>query len=145
MTRMRRSLEELTALLPHLPPERLRWAAGPGQWTTAQIVAHLADVELAQAFRIRLILCQQRPPLTAFDQDAWSRRLATCSEPQAALASWRTLRLSNLAILESLSESEWQRTGIHEELGELTLARLAEILAGHDEEHLPQLRLAARP
>ncbi|MGH7903859.1 MAG: DinB family protein [Candidatus Dormibacteraceae bacterium] len=141
--RMRSSLDELTALVPRLPPEAMARADGPGEWTTAQIVSHLADAELAHGFRIRLVLTQDRPRLAGYDQEAWVRRLSAADDAQSALSRWRALRQSNMRLLESLRESEWQRAGHHEERGEITIAQIAEQMAGHDEAHLDQLRRSA--
>src|SRR6266516_2529270 len=37
-----------------------------------ELLAHLWDGELAYAFRARLILAQDRPPLIGYDQEAWA-------------------------------------------------------------------------
>lgn len=139
---MSSTLEEITALLPRLAPEALRRAPS-GEWNAGQVMSHLADAELAYGFRIRLILTRDAAPLAAFDQDAWTRRLSAADDAQSALSRWRALRQSHLRILTSLSESEWRRSGIHDERGEITVADIAETLAGHDEEHLRQMREAA--
>src|SRR3954471_2763343 len=47
----------------------------PGEWTIAEVLQHLADVELAWGFRIRLMLGEDEPPLTAFDGEGWATRL----------------------------------------------------------------------
>lgn len=144
LDRMRSSLEEVTSLMPGLAPGQARRAAA-GEWTAGEVMSHLADAELVYGFRIRLMLTRERPPLTAFDQDAWVRRFAVADDPQSALARWRALRQSNLRLLDSLSESEWRRAGLHEERGETTVAEIAETMAAHDEGHLAQIQAAARP
>jgi DinB superfamily len=68
---MRRSLNELPALVRSLSPDRLLRHPGEGEWTIAAAIAHLADVELMYGARVRLILTENRPRLAAYDQERW--------------------------------------------------------------------------
>src|SRR6185436_6706809 len=43
----------------------------PGKWSMRHVVRHLADSEIVWAWRLRLILAQDRPPITGYDQDLW--------------------------------------------------------------------------
>src|SRR5215216_2174906 len=58
-----------------LSPHQLRQPERPGKWSIAQILQHLADSEVVWAWRMRLILAQDRPQLTGYDQDLWAERL----------------------------------------------------------------------
>src|SRR3954471_1975610 len=49
----------------------LQSAPGPGRWSVAQIVSHLADSEVVFAYRMRMILSAPGTPIQAFNQDAW--------------------------------------------------------------------------
>src|SRR5437660_1420281 len=40
----------------------------PGKWSLRHVVQHLADSELVWGYRLRLVLAQERPPLTGYDQ-----------------------------------------------------------------------------
>src|SRR5262245_40711715 len=53
-----------------------------------------------------------------------------------------TSRAEVLTLLRSLSSAQWERGGIHLSLGRLTLADWVASLAGHDDNHLDQLRRA---
>src|SRR5882757_9061104 len=46
-----------------------------GKWSVQQVVQHLADSDLVWGYRVRMVLAQDRPPLTGYDQDLWSERL----------------------------------------------------------------------
>lgn len=107
------------------------------------VVSHLADAELVYSVRVRMMLTDERPYLAAFDERAWAERFSGLDpDPKQALTRWRLLRDANLRLLESLDETEWERTGLHPQHGEMTLASIAELLAAHDRDHLDQIRQA---
>ena len=39
-----------------LTPKQLKWKPEPGKWSIAEIVAHLADVEIVASWRMRSVL-----------------------------------------------------------------------------------------
>jgi DinB superfamily len=64
------------------------------------------------------------------------------NDPHEAVAALRRRRTEVLTLLRSLSPFEWQRGGIHLSRGRLTLADWVASLAGHDDNHIDQLRRA---
>ncbi len=142
-------LRETIAALPRaidgLSVSQLRQPEAPGKWSIGQIVQHLADSELVWAWRMRVILAQDRPPITGYDQDLWASRLhyeqADLSE---ALEQFTVLRRANLRVLERASAVDVERVGIHSERGEESLAHLRRLYAGHDLMHLRQLERVRR-
>lgn len=113
----------------------------PAEWSVAEVLAHLADVELASGFRIRKIVSEPRPLLTAYDQEAWAKALRyQRSDPGEVVDTFRAFRGSNLRILRSLGAAQWRRVGIHSEYGRIRLDQLVAHLAEHDLEHLNQIR-----
>lgn len=63
---------KLSTLIRKLNKKQLTRRPAPGKWSIAEIMAHLADTELAGGWRMRMILSQNGVPLQAFDQDAWA-------------------------------------------------------------------------
>jgi hypothetical protein len=128
-----------------LSPQQLRQPEQPGKWSTLQVLQHLADSEIVWAWRLRLILAEQRPTLTGYDQDLWAERLHDDSEdPSAPLELFAALRRANLRLIERASPSDLQRVGLHVERGEESLAHLRRLYAGHDLLHLRQLERIRR-
>jgi hypothetical protein len=112
----------------------------PGKWSARQMLAHLADSELVGGFRFRMILAHDRPPLAAYDQDLWARKLHyEAMDVDHALDTFAALRASNVRLMESASPAERKRIGIHAERGEESLEFLMKIYAGHDLVHQKQL------
>ena len=107
-----------------------------GKWSPRQLMAHLADCEVAWAWRLRQALGSEHSVIQPFDQDAWARvypRTYTIEETRATLFA---LRGWNLAFLHALPESERARPVTHPERGEETLWTIVQVMAGHDLHHL---------
>ena len=112
-----------------------------GGWTDRQIVAHLADQELAYGFRLRQIVaaCDGTHTVQVYDQDAWARPYERL-EPTLAIDAFRGLRSWNLAWLARLELRDWLREYRHPERdGVETVDELVRRLAGHDLNHLRQV------
>ena len=56
-------------------PEELIRRPAPEKWSIAEIVAHLADAELAMGWRLRNMLANPGVALTWWDQAVWAERL----------------------------------------------------------------------
>jgi hypothetical protein len=120
--------------------ERLAQRPAPGKWSVTEILAHLADVEMVQGFRIRLILGASGTAIQGFDQDAWASSSAYASQdPALSQEGYRVTRERTLRLLNGLSEEMWARHGVHSERGKETVRRVSEMLAGHDINHRKQI------
>jgi uncharacterized damage-inducible protein DinB len=111
-----------------------------GKWSIAQVLQHLADSDLVWGWRLRLVLAQDRPTLTGYDQDAWAARLRyDQSNPEDALADFDVLRRGNLRLLARTTEADRKRVGLHSERGEESIEHMMRLYAGHDLLHLRQI------
>jgi hypothetical protein len=132
--------EALRRALDEFPTAFIRTPEAPGKWSAAGVVAHLADSELVGAFRLRMILAQDRPPLTPYDQDRWAARLHyERATPEDSLERFTVLRRANLLLWAEASAEELARVGVHGERGEESVERQRRLYAGHDLAHLRQL------
>ena len=120
--------------------EALDRAEAPGKWSIAQVIQHLADSEVVLGWRLRLVLGQERPTITGYDQDQWVERLAGAYEDvEAALRILETLRASHVRLLRSLTPAQWEREGVHSERGPESVRLMSKLYAGHDLAHLNQI------
>jgi DinB superfamily len=141
LERFRRGPEVLATVLTGAAGEEVDYAPQPGKWTIRQIMAHLADSELVGAHRLRLVIAEENPTLTAFDQDAWTRNLDYARrKPTQSLETFRRLRGENYELLKELPESAFDRVGSHTENGPMSLRRLLQVYADHAESHARQLQ-----
>ena len=137
---MRETIDVLPQAIAGLSPQQLRQPEGPGKWSVAQVLQHLADSEIVTAWRIRLILAQDRPPLTGYDQDLWADRLGYAdADPQAALELFTVVRRANLRLHERATPEDLNRVGLHVERGEESIGHLRRLAAGHDLLHRRQI------
>jgi len=137
----REAPELLAKFISGIADAQLRQRPQPDKWSVGEIIAHLAEDELVTSWRYRQMLENNGVQLAGFDQDLWAR--ASHYEtwtPQDALTMFRLLREANLRLLDGLSPEDWQRHGIHAERGKITIQNLARHMAGHDRNHLEQVR-----
>jgi hypothetical protein len=118
----------------------LRTPEREGKWSVAQVLRHLADSDLVWGWRLRLILAQDRPTLTGYDQDAWAAALHYDeADPDDSLQTFDVLRRENLRLIERAGPENLKRVGVHSERGEESLEHLRKLFAGHDLLHLNQI------
>ncbi len=125
---------------------KLRKRPAPDKWSVAEIIAHLADVEIVIGWRVRSILGAPGTPIQAFDQDAWveAGHYAERS-PRAGIAQLKAAREANLALYKSLSPEQWKHYGMHSERGQESVEHITRMLAGHDLNHLQQIERILAP
>ena len=123
--------------------ERAEQPRAPGKWSAREIVCHLADCEVAFAFRLRQTLAEARHVMQPFDQEAWAKRYASYSV-EAALATFSALRQWNLALVRSLGAADLARPVYHPERGDMKLQTIVETMGGHDRNHLKQVEEIGR-
>jgi uncharacterized damage-inducible protein DinB len=130
----------LERVIQSTPSDVLARPEAPGKWSMGQVLAHLADSDVVWAWRLRLILAQDRPQLTGYDQDRWAERLGYAdSDPLESVSLFSILRKTNLRLLERATPEDLQRVGVHVERGEESLGHQLRLYAGHDILHLNQL------
>jgi DinB superfamily len=137
---------KIERLVKDAAPAKLRKRPAPDKWSVAEIVAHLADVEIVIGWRVRSILGAPGTPIQAFDQDAWveAGHYAQRS-PRQSLAQLRAVREANLALYKSLSPEQWKHYGMHSERGQESVEHIVRMLAGHDLNHLRQIEHIMAP
>lgn len=131
----------LRALLRTVPDATTR-VTGDGEeaWSIVEIICHLRDAEATVLERVRLMLAQDNPFLAAYDQAALAEQAGYREQSlQDALAGFIRLREEQIGLLEALDESQWARSGMHEEAGETSVESLTLHMAAHDVVHLAQI------
>ena len=142
---LRATPAEVRGLVAGAPPGLLAAPEAPGKWSIRMVAQHLADSELVWGWRLRLVLGQDRPTITGYDQDAWAERLRYDVVPiEDSLADFEQLRSANLRLLTRVPEAERARVGVHSERGEESVAHMIRLYAGHDTLHLRQIERIRR-
>ena len=95
------------------------------------MLQHLADSDLVWGWRVRLILAQDRPTITGYDQDLWAERLRYDeADPAESLETFGVLRRGNLRLIERASPADLARVGVHAERGEESVGQLRGFMPG---------------
>ncbi len=118
------------------------------QWSVAQIVHHCADSHINGYIRLKLMLTEDRPALKPYDQPSW----ASMPDAQEVDLSYSLAILDGVhhrwsETVAALDPDQWERVGLHGELGEITVSDLVDMYDNHCRVHLEQIRLilAAEP
>jgi len=123
-----------------LTPKQLKWKPAPDKWSIAEILAHLADVEIVASWRMRSVLGSNGTAIQPFDQDAWVTVFDYNNrDAKRSIEVFGVLRENNLAMLKALPRGAWENYGMHAERGKETIAHLTRMFAGHDANHLFQI------
>jgi hypothetical protein len=138
---IRRLPAQVEYLVGVLSPEELAGRFLPGEWSAAQNVHHLADSHLNAYVRCRLILTEEEPTLKPYDQERWAA-LPDAADPQVAssIALLHGLHARWTHFWQALAAADWERVGIHQENGPMTLDDILRSYARHGEAHLEQIR-----
>lgn len=122
-----------------LPEEALTARSAPTEWNVLEIVHHLADNEFVNSVRFRAVLTKDTPELFGYDSAHWTRffQLESLDE---ALRRWTVCRVNTVRLLRTLDAADLSRRGVLSYRGPETVRVLAIVLAGHDLDHVRQLR-----
>ena len=131
--RIKRAMKGLTRKQLQKQPEK-------GKWSIGQIVAHLCDAELVTGYRLRRVIAESGCKILAFDENKWAENLGyEQGDTKEKLKLYSQLRESHVALLKSLKPAQWENFGMHEERGKETIERIAQMLCGHDVNHVRRI------
>ena len=137
----RQTAPELERLVAGVPAEKLSRRPTTDRWSANEVLAHLAEAEITSTWRYRQMLEHDGCSLPGFDQNLWTRLGSYASrKPEDSLTQFRLLRDANLQMFDQLTPEEWEKHGIHTERGRMTVRELAVQIAGHDINHLTQIK-----
>jgi uncharacterized damage-inducible protein DinB len=111
----------------------------PERFTLREALAHLADWEGVWLDRMTRMRREDHPFLESFDEGQWAiDHDYAHSNAAEQLIRFRAGREKISALLNELTDDEWERTGNREEIGSVTILDFAVLVLGHDGYHLRQ-------
>jgi hypothetical protein len=133
--------EVLRRLVAGVSPQVMRARPFAGKWTPNEILGHLLDAEWVFGYRLRAILCDDKPTIIGMDQEKWvARQQHNDREPAELVEAFTALRRQNVALWKRMTPSDLARSGQHNERGEESLATMLVLEAGHDLSHIDQIQ-----
>jgi len=126
----------LEMLLRDVPTETLDWKPAAERWSITEVLAHLLAIEQLYGDRAKRIVVDQNPMLAKYvaPNEAEIRKSA-----RRYLEDFVALRQAHYFFWHGIPSSACSRTGIHPEMGAITLLQLLNELANHDLGHLRQI------
>ena len=134
-----------------LLPERLRAAvAGLNEaqldtpyrdegWTVRQVVHHFADSHANAFIRFKLALTEDWPTIKPYDEAAWARLPDSRLPIDGSLVFIDSLHARWVALLQSMSEADFQRGYNHPEMGPQNLAAALALYEWHSRHHVAHI------
>ena len=141
VTVLERTPATLGALLNGLPDSWIKATEGEDTWSPYDVIGHLIHGERTDWIpRVRHIMAGETRPFQPFD------RTAQFTESQGKdvvelLATFADLRRRNLTALVgmNLTPADFERQGLHPELGQVRLSQLLATWVVHDLDHVAQI------
>ena len=110
-----------------------------GGWTVRQVVHHVADSHANAYLRFRWLVTEDHPTIKTYDQDVWAALPDSRLPVESSLRMLDGLHERWAGFLDSLPVDTWSRTGMHPELGEVTMDDLLELYSWHGAHHAGQI------
>jgi len=133
--------KKIAAAVSGLPDGILRYKPSPEKWSILEMLAHLADMEILYAYRMRQIVADKNPTIAPINQDDWAKNLGYMEEKAPELvAAFGLMRHHNLNLLRRVKVEDLDKSAFHPELNrKVTLAEMVGMLARHGPNHLEQI------
>ena len=137
---------KLTELVGKWGDDRLDTPYRPDGWTVRQLVHHVADSHMNAYIRTKLALTEDNPTIKPYEEGEWAKLADSQLDVALSLVILRNLHQRWVAVLESLPESDLQRTYYHPgSQATVALSEMIGMYVWHGEHHYQHAhRLAER-
>ncbi|UFH52229.1 YfiT family bacillithiol transferase [Spirosoma sp. KNUC1025] len=138
--------KKFTELIGKWGDDRLDTPYRPEGWTIRQLAHHVVDSHTNAYVRTKLALTEQNPRITPYEEAEWAKLADYQLDVAPSLVILSNLHLRWVTVLESLSETELQRTYFHPGMQRsFQLTDMVGLYAWHCEHHFQHAyRLAER-
>ena len=120
-----------------LSPEDLTARPGPGKWSILELVIHLTDSDCISIDRMKRMLIEENPALLYADETAYVSRLAPHAQSlDDALTLFEVGRRQFARVLRALPDEAFDRRGIHNRRGVMTVGGSVKDYIDHVDHHL---------
>jgi hypothetical protein len=138
---LRKTPVVLNALLRGVSQEQAeRLTDGPGEWNVVETMCHIRDVADVSLQRAQLILAEDQPLLPNLDPLEAARRRDYPHQTLAAeFEAYLGARKALVALLDGVTEGQWERCGTHSAYGRMSLLELLVFITWHDLNHIEQV------
>jgi uncharacterized damage-inducible protein DinB len=132
---LRQLPDRLRAAISGLSDAQLDTLYREGGWTVRQVVHHLADSHANSYIRFKLALTEDSPTIKPYDEAAWARLPDSRIPVEPSLDFLAGVHARLVALLESMTEEDFQRAFNHPERGRMTLGTNLALYDWHSRHH----------
>jgi uncharacterized damage-inducible protein DinB len=126
---------KLAAAVDGLDDSQLDTEYRPGCWTVRQTAHHIPDSHSNALIRFKWALTEDSPAIKAYYEDRWALLDDTKLPVDVSLRLIQAVHERWVALLESMSDADFERKFIHPETGEWTLEGALALYAWHSRHH----------
>ena len=127
--------ERLRAAVAGLSDTQLDTAYRPGGWTVRQTAHHVPDSHANAFIRFKLALTEDTPTIRPYYEDRWAELGDAKLPVEVSLKMAEAIHERWVALLDSMSDTDYQKKFIHPETGEWTLDGALALYAWHSQHH----------
>ena len=136
MNALRELPERLRAAVAGLNAAQIDTPYREDGWTVRQVVHHVADSHANSFIRFKLALTEEWPTIKAYDEAAWAELADSRVLPvDVSLNLIESLHRRWVALLESMSNADFEKGYVHPEMGRQSLAAALALYAWHSRHH----------
>jgi uncharacterized damage-inducible protein DinB len=131
---------ELLKSLQGLREDTARTRPEPNEWSTVEVLQHVADVDSLQLRRFDEVR-QGKPDLSKYDGAEWEGERAA-AERDGLSGVFLRLAAAHLGVLQAVSQltsADLEKSSRHARYGSMTGRQLVEMLIRHDRDHAQQI------
>jgi hypothetical protein len=127
-----------------------KWQQAPaeGEWSPAQVVAHMCESPGFYASNVRKMVAGSEPSLARSEADMAASRenFAKLSKEQAApaLALLKQCDAEVMSVVSGLTDDALSATGVHPRRGIINVEQQIESIINHYKDHIGQIQTASK-
>ena len=127
--------ERLRAAIAGFDDERLDTPYREGGWTVRQVIHHIADSHANSYIRFKLALTEASPTIKPYDEAAWAALPDSRLPVEESLNLIEALHARWVALLELLTDEDFQKDFVHPARGRQNLATALALYDWHGRHH----------
>ena len=145
---LKESQTQLLKSVGQLSEEKAHLVPAPDEWTVAQLLAHIAEIQEFWTAKAILMTKEDRPEITrnSVENDIREQTVINKAESQVSelLNQCQIVHEATIKTLRTISPNHLQRQGFRGDNNPVTVIEVVRSLAGHINEHIEQIERTKR-
>jgi len=130
--------QKLKAAMAGLTKQEMLATPVAGKWSMHQLVIHMQDSDAVAIDRMKRIIAEDKPPLLiGYDENKFVANLFYAEQSaEVAAELFDVSRKQFATVLRRVPDAAWNKFGVHNERGKLTLLEFVQSYVRHLDNHL---------